>query len=367
MPSIEASCDFDIRDRLSNWLRFTVDQMGLMLSSAKSKPTEVVDWCVVTCAGNTSMLEDRLKSLKIKTGVCRQYYVKGFECMRTPTAARIYLEIEPVVKTVLLRCLASELSLAVEIFTFPPNKNETALAWVFEMGGVLTEHGNLSEVQVGHQGPCSVTRFSQQDLAIWDCMVMELPPVHWAVQERDVELARVKAEMSSLRTENSLLHSESLRHKQQCARFLNALEELKVDRDRLSKELATTLLSSGIVSWSEWEKLSEKHQEKEKCILQLKSQLSETSEALGKYRNGEMADIQIMGMKVKALEMKLEAEFEGGLVSDDNKPIRTGGNTWTVVQWQARELELYRSTFGSICSTDCFGDPDFSTDSLSKT
>jgi len=38
-----------------------------------------------------------------------------------------------------------------------------------------------------------------------------------------------------------------------------------------------------------------------------------------------------------------------------------------VVQWQARELELYRSTFGSICSTDCFGDPDFSTDSLSKT
>ena len=360
-PSLEASLDFDIRDRLTHWIRFTVDQMGLMLCSAASKPTEVIDWCVVACSGNTAMLEGQLKSLKIKTGACRQYYVKGFECMRTPTAARIYLELEPVVKTVLLRCLASELSLAVEIVSFPPNTNALALAWVFELGGVLIEHGNLSDVQVGRQGSCSVTRFTQSDLAVWDCVVLEAQPVHWAVQERDVELARVSAGMSSLRMENTVLHAESLRHTQQCTRFLNALEELKVDRDRLAKELGTTLLSSGIVSWSEYEKLCEKLGEKESCISQLRKQLNETAEALGKLKNDETTHSRTLEAKVKELELKFEAGFEGGVVFDGGKPIRTEGRTWTLVQWQARELELYRSTFGSMCITDCFGNPDFST------
>ncbi len=411
-PTVGESLDFDIRDRMPNWVRFTADQMGLMLASDGSRPCEVVQWCVVQCFGDTSKLESQLKELRIRTGPCRQYYIKGLECMRTPTAARIYLEIEPVVKTVLLRCLLVELgggststasapidvttpTMKVEIMTFPQNQQAKALAYVFDLGGVLIEQGNLSEVAVcrPNSAPCVITRFTQQDLAIWDCVVIEPMPVHWSVNERDAELAQLRADAVVLRMENSLLRNESTHYSQQCGRFLVAVEELKADRDQLRKELdfrksLEEKVEAGndssnqqhydgsLVGWPEWEMMRCSLEDRDRCIMQLKAQLGEVHDQILMLQRGELvADdlgrwiciggndvpLSALGHKIKALEQRLESEFEGGLAYDEerNKYVETGGRTWTRVQWQARELAIYRAVYGSITTRDSFHELDF--------
>ena len=272
-PSVGPSLDFDIRDKCPNWARTTVDQLGLMLVTSPCKPSEVVEWCVAAFSGgDTAVLERRLRTLRIRSGACRQYYIKGFECMRTPTSARVYLEMEPIAKTVLLRCLREELALSVEIVTFAPNQQAVALAWVSELGGVLMEHGNLSEVPAVGLGAPSflVTRFTEQDLNIWDCVVKEASPVHWAVLERDTEMACLRSEMAALQMENSLLRDESGRIAQESRRFVGAIEELKADRDRLRKEVDG---GDGLVGWSEWELMRDAVEERDRCISQLKARL----------------------------------------------------------------------------------------------
>ena len=381
VPSAEECRDFDIRDKLPNWVRFTSDQMGLMLAVDGSKPCEVVEWCVVLCSGDSSKLEGKLKELRVRTGPCRQYYIKGFECTRAPMAARIYIEIEPIVKTVLLRCLGEELGMSVEIMTFSQNQQAKALAYVFELGGSLVEHGNLSEVSVTNQTntPCIMTRFTQKDLAVWDCVVAELPPVHWSVSDRDTELARLRADNSILRMENSLLRNESAHYSQQCGRILSALEELKKDRDRLLRELdfkRAVQSDDGLVGWTEWESMRTTLEDRDRCISQLKAQLCEMDDQIQKLQRGEMVlndqgqwlcvggneTLCSLGSKIRSLEQRLESEFEGGLAFDSerNKNVETGGRTWTRVQWQANELEVYRSAFGSITTRDSYGELDFS-------
>lgn len=282
-PSVDRSLDFDIRDKCPNWVRFTVDQMGLMLVAAQCKPSEVVDWCVVVFSGDTTVLELKLKKLRIKSGACRQYYIKGFECMRVPTSARVYLEMEPIAKTVLLRCLVEEFAMPVEIVTFAPNQQAMALAWVFELGGALIEQGNLTEVHLTGNGLPSITRFNQNDLAVWDCVVKETLPVHWAVRERDTELAYLRSEMVVLQMENSLLRDESQRINQEHCRVISALEELKSDRDRLRKELDARGGSSiGLIGWSEWELMRSALEDRDRCISQLRAQL-QSGEAVGGF------------------------------------------------------------------------------------
>lgn len=379
-PSVEESGDFDIRDdHQSSWVRFTADQMGLMLATDGSKPHEIVEWCVVVCSGDCSRLEEKLKVLNIATGQCRQYYVKGVECMRLPMAARIYLEIEPIVKTSLLRCLCEELGamMTVEIMTFPHNQQARALAFVFEQGGLLFEQGNLSDVVLSNSSPCIITRFTQKDLAIWDCVVNESPSLHWSVVERDADLARLKAEISVLRMENSLLRNESAHCNQQIGRLLSAMEEIKADRAHLRKELdfRASVGSDGLVGWSEWEMMRTTLEDKDRCILQLRTQLAEANNQVQKLQRGEMVlddqgrwvcvsgDLSGLGQKIKLLEERLESEFEGGLVFDEerNKLVETDGRTWTRVQWQARELDVYRTHYGSIDIRNCFNEPDFCT------
>ncbi len=400
MPSVVESPDFDIRDKLSNWVRFTVDQMGLMLASDGSRPCEVVEWCVVQCFGDTSMLENRLKELKTirlagspSSSSCRQYYIKGFECMRTPSEARIFLEIEPIAKTVLLRCLATELSssggegggvaflLKVDIMTFPPNQQAKALAYVSDLaGGTLTEQGNLSEIFVGSRAapsPCIITRFTQQDLAIWDCVTVEPPPMHWSMGERDTEMARLKSDVAVLRIENSFLGNESMHYSQQCRRFLTVVEELKADRDQLRRELDFRKSvqqhdddGSPLVGWSEWEMMRCTLEDRDRCIAQLRAQLNDVRGQIQTLERGEMLEVaddlcggalSALSSKIKTLEWRLKSEFEGGLAFDEerNKYVETGGRTWTRVQWQARELAVYRGVFGSIGSRDCYNELDF--------
>ena len=380
VPSAEECLDFDIRDRLPNWVRFTSDQMGLMLSVDGSKPCEVVEWCVVLCSGNSSRLEHTLKALRIKTGASRQYYIRGYECTRVPMAARVYMEIEPIVKTVLLRCLVEALGMSVEIMTFSQNQQARALAYVFELGGSLVEHGSLSDVSVIDRSntPCVMTRFTQKDLAVWGCVVLEPPPSHWSVVDRDTELARLMADNAALRMENSLLQNESSYHSQQCGRILCALEELKKDRDRLNGELDFKRAAqgdNGLVGWAEWESMRTVVGERDKCISQLKAQLCEMDDRVQKFQRGDMVlndqgqwfcvggseTLFTLGEKIRSLEQRLETEFEGGLAFDPerNKNVQTGGKTWTKVQWQARELEVYRSEFGPIATRDSFGEMDF--------
>jgi hypothetical protein len=379
-PSAEECMDFDIRDRLSNWVRFTSDQMGLMLSADGSRPCEVVEWCVVLCSGDTSKLELKLRALRIRTGACRQYFIRGFECTRVPMAARVYMEIEPIVKTVLLRCLVEALGMSVEIMTFSRNQQAKALAYVFDLGGCIIEHGNLSEVSVVDQSniPCVMTRFTQKDLAVWDCVVSEPPPLHWSVVDRDTELARLVADNTALRMENSLLQSESSFHRQQCGRILCAVEELKKDRDRLLSELdfkGAAQGENGLVGWAEWESMRTAVDERDKCISQLKAQLCDMDDQLQKIQRGDMVmddqgrwlcvggseTLCALGEKIRSLEHKLATGFEGGLAFDQerNRIVRTGGRTWTIVQWQLRELGVYRSVFGSIATRDSFGEMDF--------
>ena len=322
IPCVEECLDFDIRDVLSNWVRFTADQMGFMLLADGSKPNEIVEWCVVSVSGDTSKLESRLRGLNwIKSGTFRQYYIKGFECMRMPMASRIYIEIEPIVKTVLLRCLAVELLVGsssstsssgrVEILTFPPNQQFKALAYVSELGGVLFEKGNLTAVDVPSKSPvsCVITRFTQNDLATWECVVNEAAPLHWSMRERDSELARLRADIAVLQMENSLLRNESTNYNQQCARFICALNELKADRERLRSELDAVAQqqtppsqeevdeqssskknysSSFVFGWSEWETLRVQLEAKDGCISQLKKQLCESDDQIQRLQRGEM-------------------------------------------------------------------------------
>ena len=280
VPSVQKSVDFDIRDKYANWTRFTVDQMGLMLTGDASRPSEVVDWCVVVCNGDTSHLESRLRGLRLKTSVSRQYYVKGFECMLTPTSARVYMEVEPVVKTVLHRCLMEALCISIEVLTFPPNQQAIALGWVFELGGILIEHGNLSDIPLAGRvwTPTSVIRFTQQDLAVWECVVQEPPYNHWALHERDIELTKLQGDMAAMCVERSLLQEESSRYSKQCGRFFGAFDELKLERDRLRRELDIRSASDGdgLISWTEWEMMRNALVERDACISQLRAKLGET-------------------------------------------------------------------------------------------
>ncbi len=69
-----------------------------------------------------------------------------------------------------------------------------------------------------------------------------------------------------------------------------------------------------------------------------------------------------LGAKVKSLEQRLQSEFEGGLVFDEErgKNVETEGKTWTLVKWQARELDVYRNAYGSVSIRDHFDELDFS-------
>jgi hypothetical protein len=192
--------------------------------------------------------------------------------MRTPSSSRIYMEIEPIDKTVLLRCLVSELAMPfVEVVTFASNQQAVALYWVYELKGLLIQQGSLSDVLVPVTGivPTVVfTRFTASDLEIWGCVVPEVCSPHWAVQERDNELANLQSELVVVRMENSLLRDESLKH----SRLVNALEELKSDRDRLRQELDAKGVG-GLIGWSEWELMRGALDDRDKCISQLRARL----------------------------------------------------------------------------------------------
>lgn len=393
MPTVNEDPDFDIRDAFSNWIEFTADQISSLLAANESKPYEVVEWCVVMCFGDSSTLERRLKALKIKTFSSRQYYIKGIECMRMPMTARIFLEIEPIVKTVLLRCLMAELApLRVEIMTFPMNQQARALRYVSDLGGILIEWGNLSKVEVCARSivsPCSssiITRFTQQDLAVWDCVVIETPSMHWSVNERDAELDRLRNDALVMKMENKLLQEESANYKQQCDRLLTAVGELKSECNQLRRELeflksadnsrSTQSNEDGsLIGWYEWETMRSSLEERDQCIAQLKARLNEADTQIRKLQTGEMVEddqgrwicvsgdetVSALNKKIKMLEQNLVSEYEGGLVFDEerNKFVETGGRTWTRVQWQARELEVYRYVFGSITVRDSFNELEF--------
>jgi hypothetical protein len=335
------------------------------------------------------------------------------------------MEIEPIVKTVLLRCLTTELlllpllghtsttttaatgissssSISIEILTFPANQQFRALAYVSELGGILIEQGNLTVVDVPAKSPvsCVITRFTQNDLAIWECVVDETEPVHWSARERDSEMARLRADIAVLQMENSLIKSESSHYNQQCARFLCALNELKADRERLSNELDALLLlrnssssttatttttqqqQSGelqlLFGWSEWETLRVELETKDKCISQLKKQLRESDDQIQRLQQGELVSndqglwfcvdddvgngiVSGLSAKISCLEQRLVADFEGGIVFDEErgKNVETDGKTWTMVKWQARELDVYRNAYGSISSRDSCDELDF--------
>ena len=241
-PEVVESFDYEYRENPSNWVRFSVDQIGALVNA--SKPAEVVEWCVVICAGNTSTLESSLGELKsIKTGPIRQYFVKGYVCMRSARAARIFIEIEPITKTTLLRCLIDELVLPFEILTFSPDQQAMALAHVSALPGVRSEGGSLSDVLVSVAKPGAVTRFTKDDLAVWGCMVPESTPIHWAVQERDCELARLRLEVAALHRERSFQQQQTVYFSSKCVRFINSLEKITAERDRLRKELSRRIQS----------------------------------------------------------------------------------------------------------------------------
>ena len=42
------------------------------------------------------------------------------------------------------------------------------------------------------------------------------------------------------------------------------------------------------------------------------------------------------------------------------KNVETEGKMWTLVKWQARELDIYRNAFGSLSVRDFFNELDFS-------
>jgi hypothetical protein len=197
------------------------------------------------------------------------------------------------------------------------------------------------------------------------------------VRERDLELFKLRVDMAAMGVERSMIQEGASHYKTQCGRLMSALEQLKSESARMRRELDARSASDGdgLISWSEWEMMRGALVERDVCISHLKGQLKESYDMLRKLKNGEVvADDQgsliciggdeallILGNRVKALEAKLEAQFEGGVVFDSgrNKHVETGGRTWTVVQWQARELEVYRATFGSITTRDCFNELDF--------
>lgn len=262
VPKVIETLDYDFRDEMTNWISFTVDQIPKFIRSSASKPAEVVEWCVVVCSGDTSALETRLKALSLR--MSRQYYVKGYVCTCTSMLAMIYLEVEPIVKTVLFRCLISELVIPEEILTFDPDQQAFALSLVSRLKCSLIEGGNLSEVNAASVRVGDITKFTKRDCAVWECVVVEPAPKYWFVQERDNELVRLKMQISTLQTEKRIVEDEAIYYGNRCARLVGALEEMNQERDRLH----------GDVSWSEWEKMRCEMEEKEQRILQLKAQLA---------------------------------------------------------------------------------------------
>jgi hypothetical protein len=202
------------------------------------------------------------------------------------------MEVEPIAKTVLLRCLVEALGVSTEVVTFAPNQQAVALKWVSELGGILIAHGDLSDIPLGAPSSSlfSATRFTQQDLAIWDCVVLEPPYSHWAVCERDRELLKLRVEMAAMGVERSMIQEGASHYKTQCDRLVGALEQLKSESVRLRRELdaRSAFDGDGLISWSEWEMMRGALVERDVCISHLKGQLSESNDMLRKLKNGEV-------------------------------------------------------------------------------
>jgi hypothetical protein len=251
------SKDARMRDTVPNWIRFTADQISFLLHTDASGPSEMVEWCVVTCSGDTSKLAALLKeSLVLTTGQDRHYYIKGFICNGSAKYARVFIEVQPIVKTVLLRCLIQRFLTPMEIITFPPDQQASALAFVASVeDGKVSEGGNLSLVGGGNAGSTPLKTFTLYDLSVWDCIVLEPQSMHWSMTERDYDLHRLRMGLSSARMQVELKEKDIACMDQRCVRMIGALERMTAERDGLQQAMCDML------------------KEKDACIAQLVAHL----------------------------------------------------------------------------------------------
>jgi hypothetical protein len=265
-PEVAEALDFDLYYNMKTWTRFSADQIKSLIRTEASKPGEMVEWCVVFCSGDISTIPDLLnQALPLRSR--RSYYcIKGFLCSRASVSARIYLEVEPVVKTVLMRCLMERLQTVEEILTFPKDHHAAALSLVSELGGDIVLGGCLTDVPVTFEATV-YTRFTWHDFVIWECVIPEPPVAHWVISKRDAVIDRLRVEMLGLREEEEFRKKESAYFNEQHARLVVTLLQVTRDRDALR-------VSDGLVDWSDMERMRAQLEERDACIAQLQARLA---------------------------------------------------------------------------------------------
>ena len=243
-----------------------------------SRPDEVVYDCVIICKNNhpCSSVVSKFRELMFLTSGNNSHYVHGMLGKIVPNEGRIYMEVEPITKTALMRILTLDMQLlGVEILTFPVDLNGCAVDWVYSLVPALDpqiEVGPLRRRRTIFGGSVrfeqtAITRFGMVDSVKWDGVIPDVvvPP---ALRTRDDSIRSLKAALARATEEGNPVTSTAVNElklmgkkneetKTSYTKLENELESVKstlVDRETQISDLTKLLEGDRIEGYERLEK-----------------------------------------------------------------------------------------------------------------
>ena len=209
-----------------------------------SRPDEVVYDCVIVCRNNhpCSSVVSKFRELTFLTSGNNSHYVHGLLGKIVPNEGRIYMEVEPITKTALMRILTLDMQLSgVEILTFPVDLNGCAVDWVHSLVPALDPQidvGPLRRRRTIFNGSArfeqaAITRFNLENFVKWDGKIPDVV-VPAALKTRDDSIRSLKLALARATEEGNPVTSHAMQGLQS---IVKKNEEAKTNYTKLENEL----------------------------------------------------------------------------------------------------------------------------------
>jgi len=209
-----------------------------------SRPDEVVYDCVIICKNNhpCSSVVSKFRELTFLASGNNSHYVHGLLGKIVPNEGRIYMEVEPITKTALMRILTVDMQLSgVEILTFPVDLNGCAVDWVHSLVpaldpqiavGPLRRRRTLGGSDRFEQAAV-ITRFGVADLEKWGGVIPDVV-VPIALRTRDDSIRSLKLALAHATEEADPVTSRAVR---ELKSVVMAKNDMKTKYTKLENEL----------------------------------------------------------------------------------------------------------------------------------
>ena len=208
-----------------------------------SRPDEVVYDCVIVCKNNhpCSSVVSKFRELAFLASGNNNHYVHGLLGKILPKEGRIYVEVEPITKTALMRILTLDMQLhGVEILTFPVDLNGCAVDWVHSLVPTLDPQIVVGPLRRRRTFGGSVrfeqaviTRFDMANLVTWDSVIPDVE-VSIALKTRDDSIRSLKLALARATEEANPVTSAAVGELQKSAETNN---EMKMKYTKVENEL----------------------------------------------------------------------------------------------------------------------------------